>query len=155
MGFLEKLFEQHGGRHPRRHDDHGWHPPRPPRDASHGDPRDAYASAHEHEEPHAYRGDPHRRSPLLGVLGPLAQHKTLLVVATLLLLVVAIAGVIGLVLLLPLVGTLVAGVGAQDLSALLTDLPRLLTTLLVEVPKAVLGYLAPLLQLKSTLEGKA
>jgi hypothetical protein len=76
-------------------------------------------------------------------------------VATLLLLVVATAGVIGLVLLLPLVGTLVAGVGAQDLSALLTDLPRLLTTLLVEVPKAVLGYLAPLLQLKSTLEGKA
>ena len=66
-----------------------------------------------------------------------------------------LGGVLGLVLLLPLVGKLVAGVGAPDLSALLTDLPRLVSMLLVDVPKAVLDYLAPLLQLKTALEGKA
>ena len=155
MDFLEKLFEQHGGRHPRRHDDHDWHSTRPHQDAFHDEARHAYASAREHGESHAHHGGQQGRSPLTGVLGALAQHKTLLVVAALLLLVVAIGGLIGLVLLLPMVGKLVAGVGAQDLSVLLTDLPRLLTTLLVEVPKAVLDYLTPLLQLKSTLEGKA
>ena len=62
---------------------------------------------------------------------------------------------LGLVLLLPVIGTLVAGVGAPDLSALLTNLPRLFSMLLVDVPKAVLDYLAPFLQLKTALEGKA
>lgn len=85
----------------------------------------------------------------------LAQHKTLVGVAALLLLVVAVGGVLGLVLLLPVIGTLVAGVGAPDLSALLTDLPRLVSMLLVDMPKAVLDYLAPVLQLKTALEGKA
>lgn len=154
MDFLEKLFEKHGTRPSGRHDEHGWHSARPYQDASHGDPRDAHASEHEHGEPHAYRGDPHRRSPLPGVLGALAQHKMLVVVGTLLLLVVALGGILALVLLLPLAGKLVAAAGAQDLSALLTDLPRLATTLLAEVPKAVREYLAPLLQLKSALEGK-
>ena len=155
MDFLEKLLAQYGTQHPRRHDDHGGHAPRPPRDASHADPRYVQASEHEHGESQESRHDSRDRSPLSGVLGALAQHKALVGVAALLLLVVAVGGVLGLVLLLPVIGTLVAGVGAPDLSALLTDLPRLLTTLLVEVPKAVLGYLAPLLQLKSTLEGKA
>jgi len=154
MDFLDKLFEQHGGRPPRRHDDHGWHSARPHRDASHSDPRDAYASEHEHGEHHAYRGDPYGRSGLQGVLGDLAQRKALLGVAALLLLVVTIGGLAGLALLLPLIGTLVALVGAQDLSILLTDLLRLVSTLLVDVPKAVLDYLAPILQLKSALEGK-
>jgi hypothetical protein len=155
MDFLEKLFEQHGSRHPGRHDDHDWSSAQPHRDASHGDPRYAHASGHESEAPHAYRGDPHGRSTLTSVLGALAQYKTLCVVAALLLLVVSVGGVIGLVLLLPLAGKLVALVGAQDLSMLLTDLPRLISTLLVDLPKAVLEYLAPLLQLKTALEGKA
>jgi hypothetical protein len=88
------------------------------------------------------------------VLRALAQHKTLVGVAALLLLVVAVGGVLGLVRFLPLAGTLAAGVAAPDLSALLTDLPRLVSMLLVDMPKAVLDYLAPVLQLKTALEGK-
>ena len=155
MEFLKKLFEQHGGRNPRQHDEHDSHAARPHQNAFHGDPRYAHASEHRSEEPHTYRGDSHGRSGLPGMLGALTQHKTLVGVAALLLLVVAVGGVLGLVLLLPVIGTLVAGVGAPDLSALLTDLPRLVSMLLVDVPKAVLDYLAPFLQLKTALEGKA
>ena len=155
MDFLEKLFEKHGGRNPRRHDEHGWHSSRPHQEASHGDPRYAHVSEHQSGEPHAYHGDPRGRSPLSSVLGAVAQHKTLLGVAAILLLVVAIGGALGLVLLLPLVGKLMAAVGSQDFTGLLTDLPGLVSMLLVDVPKAVLDYLAPLFQLKTALEGKA
>jgi hypothetical protein len=164
MEFLQKWLFRHAhspagshaddGRPPRRHDDHGGHAPRPPRDASYGDPRYAQASGHEHGESHAPRHDARHRSPLSGVLRALAQHKTLVGVAALLLLVVAVGGVLGLVRFLPLAGTLAAGVAAPDLSALLTDLPRLVSMLLVDMPKAVLDYLAPVLQLKTALEGK-
>jgi hypothetical protein len=43
--------------------------------------------------------------------------------------------------------------GAQDLTGLLANLPKLLTTLLVEAPKAMIEYLGPLLKLKTALEG--
>jgi hypothetical protein len=89
------------------------------------------------------------------MLGVLAQHKALLVIGAVLLLVVGIGGILAVVLLLPLVGALIAVAGASDLATLLAALPRLLNTLLVGVPRAVLDYLAPLRQLKSTLEGKA
>jgi hypothetical protein len=155
MDFLETLFERHDGRHSHRHNDHGRHSSRSWWDTPHGDPRDAHVSEREDGTPRASRDDPHGRSVLPGILDALAQRKTLVVVGALMLLVVAIGGVVALVMLLPMAGSLFAGVGAQDLFTRLTDLPRLITMLLVDVPKAVLDYLAPLLQLKSTLEGKA
>jgi hypothetical protein len=162
MEFLQKWLFRHAhspagshadqGRHPGRHHEHDWRSARAHQDTPHRDPRYAYGKAPEHRE---HDGGPHGRSGRHGVLGGLAQHKVLLVVAALLLLVVAVGGILGLVLLLPLAGALVAGVAAPDLSALLTDLPRLVSVLLVDVPKAVLDYLAPFLQLKTALEGKA
>lgn len=89
------------------------------------------------------------------MLGVLAQRTALLVMGASLLLVVGLGGTLALLVLLPLVGTLGTLAGTQDLTALLGDLPRLVSTHLVEVPKAVLDYLAPLLQFKSALEGKA
>ena len=155
MDLLEKLFKRHRTKDPRPPDESGRYAARPYLDKPRGDPRYAHAAEHEHGEPRAFGDDPPNRSSVPGMLGALARHKTLLVVAAALILVVAIGGVIGLVLLLPVAGTLVAAVGAQELSTLLTDLPRLVNTLLVEVPKALLNTLAPLLQLKNTLEGKA
>jgi hypothetical protein len=89
------------------------------------------------------------------VLRALPQHKALLVIGAVLLLVVGIGGILAVVLVLSLLGTLGPLVGAPDLTALLGDLPRLVNTLLVDAPKAILDYLAPLLRLKGTLEGKA
>lgn len=155
MDFLEKLFEKHGPRHPRQHDEHGQHSPRPPWDASHGDPRYAHAAEREHGEHYRYRGDPQGRSGLQGMLGVVAQHKALLVVAALLLFVVVFGGVLAVVFMLSLLGTFGTLEGIQDLAARRGDLPRLVNTLLVDVPKAALDYLAPLFQLKRTLEGKA
>ncbi len=89
------------------------------------------------------------------MLRVLSQHKTLAVVAALLVVAVLFGGIVAVMLALALFGAFGALAGIQDLTALVTDLPRLVTTLLVDVPKALLDYLAPLLQLKSTLEGKA
>jgi hypothetical protein len=130
MDFLEKLFDKHDPWHPRQ-------------------------AEREHGEHYRYHGDPQGRSGLQGVLGVLAQRKALLVIGAVLLLVAGIGGILAAVVLLPLVRALIAAVGGPDLSALLADLPRLVNTLLVDVPKAILDYLAPLLQFKGTLEGKA
>jgi hypothetical protein len=89
------------------------------------------------------------------VLGVLAQHKVLLVVAALLVLVVLFGGIVALVFALPFLGGFGALAGAQDLTALLGDLPGLVSILLVDAPQAVLDYLAPVLQLKTALGGKA
>ena len=155
MDFLQKLVTPHGDKHPRLNDDHRRLPTRPSPGEPHGDARGAHTSEHEHGEYQAYHGGPYVRSRPQRLLGALAQHKILMVVAVVLLLMVAIGGILTVALLLPLIGTLVALLEAQDLTALLADLPRLLSTLLVDVPKAVLEYLAPFLQLKSALEGKA
>jgi hypothetical protein len=162
MEFLQKWLFRHThspagshadqGRHPGRHHEHDWRSARPHQDTPHRDPRYAYAKEPEHRE---HDGGPHGRSQRHGVLGSLAQHKVLLVVAALLVLVVLFGGIVALVLVLPFLGTLGLLAGAQDLTALLTDLPRLVSMLLVDMPKAVLDYLAPVLQLKTALEGKA
>ena len=155
MDFLEQFFEKHGTRAPRQHDEHGRHTARPHQGTSHDEPRYAYAPGHDHGEHHGHYHGAHGRSGLHGGLGVLAQHKAILVVAALLLLVVVFGGVLAVVLMLSLLGTFGTLVGIQDLAARLGELPRLVNTLLVDVPKAVLDDLAPLLQLKSTLEGKA
>ncbi len=155
MDFREGLFVKYGGRHSRRHHEHGSPSARPNRGESHGDPGYAPASEHPYGEHHSYRGEHGGLSTLPGVLRALVQRKALLVVAAVLLLVVTIGGVVGLALLLPLVGTLSSLVGAHDLPALLADLPKLLITFLEETLKAVLDYLASLLPLKDALEGKA
>ncbi len=153
MDFLEKLFEKHGTRAPGRNDEHGWPAARPHREDSHGDPWDTHAW--EHGGYRAYDRRLQGRLGRHGVLGVLSQHKALAVVAALLVLVVLFSGIVALVVALVLVGAFGTLAGIQDFTALLTDLPRLVTMLLVDVPKAILDYLAPLLQLKSTLEGKA
>jgi hypothetical protein len=155
MDFLDQLFEKHGPRHPRQHDEHGQHSPRPPWDASHGDLRYARAAEHDHGAHPGHDAGLQGRLGLQGMLGVLAQHKALLVIGAVLLLVVGIGGILAVVLVLSLLGTLGPLVGVQDLTALLGDLPRLVNTLLVDAPKAILDYLAPLFQLKGTLEGKA
>jgi hypothetical protein len=155
MDSTEDLFKPYGDKRPRLHGDHARYPVGPHPEEPHDDPR--YARMHadpsdgSRHDREAHRGHPGVR----GVLLLLAQYKALVVVAALLLLVVTIGGIFALALLLPFVGTLLALVGAQDLSAPLADLPRLLGTLLVEAPKALLEYLAPLLQPKSALAGKA
>ena len=155
MDFPKQFFEKYGTRAPGRHNEHGWHATRTHHSTSHDEPWHAHAAEREHGEHYRYRGDPQGRSGLQGMLGVLAQHKALLVIGAVLLLVVGIGGILAVVLLLPLVGALIAVAGASDLATLLVDLPRLLNTLLVGVPRAVLDYLPPLRQLKSTLEGKA
>lgn len=155
MDFLAQFVEKHGTRAPRPHDEHARHTARPHRDPSHGQPRYAYAPGHGHGEHHGHYDSAHGRSGLHGGLGVLAQHKAILVVAALLLLVVVFGGVLAVVLMLSLLRTFGTLVGAQDLTALLGDLPRLVNTLLVDAPKAILDYLAPLFQVKGTLERKA
>jgi|WetSurMetagenome_2_1015567.scaffolds.fasta_scaffold137366_3 hypothetical protein len=148
MDFLESVFTSRGDKRPRLHGDQTRCQVGPYPEEPQGDPR--YTRTHEHPS-NAFRHDrePHHGHPgSRGVLSRLAQHKTLVVVAALLLLVVTIAGILAVALLVPVVGTLLSLVGTQDL-------PALLGTLLVDVPKVVLEYLAPFLQLKSTLEGKA
>lgn len=155
MDFLEKLFEKHGSRTPERHDEHGWPPARPHREDSRGPSWSLHESAQEHGKHRAYDGRLQGEWGRHGLLRVLSQHKTLAVVAALLVLAVLFGGIVAVMLALALFGASGALAGIQDLTALVTDLPRLVTTLLVDVPKALLDYLAPLLQLKSTLEGKA
>ncbi len=155
MDVLETRFAEHDTRARGRHADHGWPAASPHREDSHGHSWPLDESAPEHGKYRAYDRRPQGRLGRRGVLGVLSQHKALAVVAGLLVLVVLCGGIVAVMLALVVFGAFGSLAGISDFTALPTDLPRLVTMLLVDVPQAVVDYLAPLLQLKRTLEGTA
>ncbi len=155
MDFLEDLFRRHSDKPQRPRGGHHRYPAWSHPEARHGDPGYARMHQEQHDEHRDTRGAYHSHPGFPSLLSLLAQHKALAAATALLLVAVVIGGILALALLVPVAGRFLALLDAQNPSAVLADLPKLLTTLLLEMPKAVLEYLAPLLQLKSVLEGKA
>ena len=148
MDFLENLLGKHRDKYHRQQNGPSGYPAGPHRTDQHDrQETDERATDQYHRE-----GRPGGVG-LAGIPGAILRHKALWGVAAVLLLFVAGGAVLVLVLLLPLVGKLLGVIGAQDLTGLLANLPKLLTTLLVEAPKAMIEYLGPLLKLKTAMEG--
>jgi hypothetical protein len=148
MDFLENLLGKHRDKLHGQQNGPSGYPAGPYRT----DQRDHHETDERATDPYHREGRPGGVS-LTGIPGAILRHKALWGVAAALLLVLAGGAVVVLVLLLPLVGKLLGVIGAQDLTGLLANLPKFLTTLLVEVPQAVIEYLGPLLKLKTALEG--